>query len=102
MQNSTARICSTKFLLVRIIARDSGVVTKICGGFLDIFALSAVVVSPVLKDILIPNFFSTISSISFKGCFKLTSISLANALRGDVYTAYTLFSNFPFSDRSIK
>ena len=85
MHHSTLVSFSENLGELSIKATLSGVVTRICGTFLSILALSATVVSPVLNPTLISISFPcflAISSISFRGPFRFTSISLESALRG--------------------
>ena len=67
--------------------RLSGVVIKICGGFLTILALSLSEVSPDLTATLISGTsssnFSASAIISSKGCLKFLSISFASAFSGE-------------------
>ena len=77
-----------EFISYKDIAKLSGVVTRICGGFFSILAFSACVVSPVLTPTLMSKSFPSflaISIISFKGSFKFTEISLESAFNGEIY-----------------
>ena len=66
------------------IDRVSGVVIKICGGYFNILFRLYWLVSPVLTACLMPRGFPAISSISSNGFLKFLSISLSNALRGEM------------------
>ena len=85
----------------KTIAKLSGVVIRMCGGFFSIFVFSYGVVSPVLTATLIPSFLPANSSISFNGVIKLTEISFESAFSGEMYIAYVLSSKIPFSAESI-
>ena len=63
--------------------RDSGVVMKMCGGLLSIFALSLWGVSPVLTATLTSGMSGSRVLISSRGWRRFLLMSLARALRGE-------------------
>jgi hypothetical protein len=81
--NSGNQYKTSKIVLQRIDS-VSGVVIRICGGFLSIFCLWYCEVSPVLTAFLMFNFLPAIFSMPLRGSSRFFSISLSRAFSGEM------------------